>query len=1025
MTTTAQWSQTIFKIQTGTDSYNMKKQLLCLLWCLSALSISSSMQAQSIDREVENRLNRYLQEYQLPHTPIGKCKLDSFHIDHNRRQLTVYPNPTFGYQLFTTEKVRSIYNELKEILPGPINYYRTKVIADNKPIDKLVPNAWLSKGDKDDSKLWKGTANDEMTAWTKNVARPYEITKGLNNRHLAIWQSHGSHYRHQTDTWRWQRPRLFCTTEDLFTQSFVVPFIIPMLENAGAVVFTPRERDTQTNEVIVDNDASTTGSIYYEERSKKSPWKTSPLKGFAHYRTTYTDGEAPFITGTARFAPTAGRKKKTQTLATWIPDIPETGSYAVYVSYHTLPHSIPDAHYTVFHKGGATEFIVNQQMGGGTWVYLGTFEFDKGQNDYGFVALDNKSDHQGVVTADAVRFGGGMGNIEREGQISGLPRYLEGARYWSHWSGLSYELYSGRKSTNDYADDINVRSHMTNHLSGGSAYNPHQKGLRVPIEMTLGVHSDAGFSKEDEYIGSLGIYTTDFNDGLLGAGISRYASRDLNTIILDGLQRDLTEHLGRPWIIRGMWNRNYSESRLPMVPSMILETLSHQNFADLKLGHDPNFKFALGRSVYKSILRYVATQHQQPYTVQPLPVNNFAIRFVNQPEPLKKRKKKMENATIELSWKPVTDKLEPTAKPTSYILYTRIGYGGFDNGTAVKGTSCQVSIEPGLVYSFKVTAANSGGESFPSEILSAYQAPESNTTLLLVNGFDRLSGPATIENPVEQGFDLRRDAGIPYLYSTSFCGMQQYFDRTKIGIETEGGLGFSGSELEGMKIAGNTFDYPFIHGKAIQAVGGYSFVSCSDEAVENGHVRLSDYPMVDYILGMEKTGGCSAMNGEVYQTFSPVMQQLLSTYLRRGGRLLASGGYLTSDPSATTDTDGRFTNGILKYRAGGSLAAPPTAGSLGTLSTSQVRGSNISFTIPRTLNPNYLAIATPEIIMPESSAFTPLLYDEGGYSAAIAYAGTDYRTFILGFPLESVIEEQQRFRLMSMVLQFLLPKSKP
>ena len=51
-------------------------------------------------------------------------------------------------------------------------------------------------------------------------------------------------------------PRLFCTTEDLFTQSFIIPYLIPMLENAGANVFTPRERDTQKQEVIVDNDGN-------------------------------------------------------------------------------------------------------------------------------------------------------------------------------------------------------------------------------------------------------------------------------------------------------------------------------------------------------------------------------------------------------------------------------------------------------------------------------------------------------------------------------------------------------------------------------------------------------------------------------------------------------------------------------------------------------------------------------------------------------------------------------------------------
>ena len=46
------------------------------------------------------------------------------------------------------------------------------------------------------------------------------------------------------------------------------------------------------------------------------------------------------------------------------------------------------------------------------------------------------------LCADAVRFGGGMGNISRGGKTSGLPRYLEGARYAAQWSG-----FPDRKST--------------------------------------------------------------------------------------------------------------------------------------------------------------------------------------------------------------------------------------------------------------------------------------------------------------------------------------------------------------------------------------------------------------------------------------------------------------------------------------------------------------------------------------------------------------------------------------------------
>ena len=67
------------------------------------------------------------------------------------------------------------------------------------------------------------------------------------------------------------------------------------------------------------------------------------------------------------------------------------------------------------------------------------------------------------------------------------------------------------------------------------------------------------------------------------------------------------------------------------------------------------------------------------------------------------------------------------------------------------------------VYSFKVTAANRGGESFPSEILSAYKAKHEREKFLIINGFDRISGPAVINTPDKAGFDLEQDPGVPYL----------------------------------------------------------------------------------------------------------------------------------------------------------------------------------------------------------------------------------------------------------------------
>ena len=125
-------------------------------------------------------------------------------------------------------------------------------------------------------------------------------------------------------------------------------------------------------------------------------------------------------------------------------------------------------------------------MGGGTWVYLGTFKFDAGSNEFNRVVLTNQSSKRGIVTADAVRFGGGMGNIERGGKVSGLPRNMEGARYYAQWAGMPYSVYSTHNGTNDYADDINTRSKMTNYLGGGSCYMPTTDGKKCTIRTFTG-----------------------------------------------------------------------------------------------------------------------------------------------------------------------------------------------------------------------------------------------------------------------------------------------------------------------------------------------------------------------------------------------------------------------------------------------------------------------------------------------------------------------------------------------------------
>lgn len=966
----------------------MKKFAFSFLLCLAA----ASLHAQDIERNVEERLQNFFHNYTCSATRLGTCRLDSFRIDYSRKKIHIYAGDRFANQPFRPEIADGIYRSIRQLLPGPVNYFDITLYAEGRSIEDLIPN-FYRKGKKDKKRMFHNLES-KTAPWVSSLSRPYDIIRGLAGRHIAIWQSHGQYYINSKNQWGWQRPRLFCTTEDQFTQSFVLPYLIPMLENAGACVYTPRERDTQSHEVIVDNDGAPvkTRSIYFEEKSRKARWTDTSLPGFAWRKTVYRDGENPFTDGTARFART--EKKKEKAFAEWIPDIPETGEYAVYVSYQTLPESVSDAKYLVFHNGGVTEFKVNQQIGGGTWVYLGTFSFDKGVNDYGMVVLSNESQENGVVCADAVRFGGGMGNIARGGQTSGLPRYLEGARYAAQWAGMPAQVYGRPEADNDYADDINARSRTINYLSGGSVFNPDEPGKGIPFEMSMALHSDAGVSKEDCIIGTLGIYTARTVDEPLGAGTDRYASRDLSDLLLSQLQRDLRSTFNVDWTRRSMWNRNYSETRLPVVPSTIVELLSHQNFADMRLGHDPHFKFTVGRSLYKAILKYLCTQHDRPYVVQPLPVNRFSAQFG--------RKKN----TVELSWKPVEDPAEPTATPHEYIVYTRIGRGGFDNGVRVSSPSYTMKIEPGIIYSFKVTAVNRGGESFPSEILSVYKARHEEKQVLIVNGFDRISGPAVLSNDVQAGFDLTQDIGVPYLYDISLCGYQQDFNRKNAGTT----LGESGNELEGIKIAGNRFDYPFIHGKAIQAAGRYSFVSCSDEAVEEGHVSLEDYPIVDYILGMEKDDRDSNPARNVYyKTFSSPMQRALTSYCQSGGRLLVSGAYVASDMNSSQG-ERTFTQDVLKYRYAGQFQPG------GNPISVQGLGRNLS--IPSAPNSSTCPIASADCLQPTAPAFAAMVYTDSRTASAVAYKGNDYRTFVMGFPFESIRSESDRAGIMASILKF-------
>lgn len=965
----------------------MVRNILVALF-LASSSLATSVCAANRNTQARDNLGNILKTYVLQNRAKkvifpSQPYLVSYNLDDRRRTLNVQLSPSFAAQDFTASSVRFYYKRLAKALPRPYNKYKLTIMAGGLPIEQLVAGSKCEKGMPN---AW-GKTEYEGAPWVMNDSRPYFVSHGLFDRHLSLWASHGRYYDGKKDRWKWQRPNLFGTTEDLFTQTIVIPYLIPMLENAGAVVFTPRERDWQKNEVIVDN-----GGRGYVEDSGKETWKTAQEKGFAYHAETYRDGENPFTQGTARAV--KATKKADVSWASYQPNIPQGGKYAVYVSYQSLKNSVSDAQYIVMHKGQRTVFKVNQQMGGGTWVYLGTFDFDRGNNEFNRVVVTNSSSESGVVTTDAVRFGGGMGNIERGGSCSGMPRCLEGARYSAQWAGAPYSVYSSKNGSDDYGDDINVRSNMTNWLAGGSTYVPTLEGKKVPIELSLAVHSDAGYTTvNDSIIGSLAICTTSFNDGRLNSGVSRMVSHDFADSLLTGLQRDISGKY-RKWTRRYLWDRNYSETRKPEVPSAIIETMSHQNFADMRRGLDPNFRFTLARSLYKTILRFVNGNHSVPSVVQPLPVSNFRIE-------------RNSSGGLRLSWIAEKDEQEPTAVPTSYIVYTSEDGMGFDNGTVVYTSSFDFEAKKGVNYCFKVTALNRGGESFPSETLAAYLSKSAHAKdILVVDGFSRLSGPAVVDDYSRQGFDLGSEIGVSYGLTAGWNGRQQCFDKSRAGSEGEGSLGYCGDELAGRFIMGNNRDGSVCHVKDIAMSGAYNVVGCSLEALDNNLVKLDHYNLVDIAFGLQRNDGHSLV---VYKTFSETLQSKLRSYAKSGGRILVSGAYVGSD--MTQPHERSFMSDVLKTTFTGT---DTNAGN------NMVDGLGLSFDIIRQINDRHFAATSVDRIAAcDGRSFAAMRYQDGS-TAGVAYDGTDYKSFVMGYPYECINNVRTRQQVMKGLLGFLL-----
>ena len=949
----------------------------------------------------EDAVAKVISNYMPGVTGFGKVTVKSVAVNDAKRTITVSLNENGAYIPFTAERLNEFKSDCRKALGAKYDNYKVTVLAKKSNLDKLV--------------LFAKKKNIGPTETAPFIVRHDKAAApaGLDGKNIALWQSHGWYFEPKLNRWEWQRARMFETVEDLYTQSYVMPFLMPMLENAGAYVMSPRERDVNLTEIIIDNDKSDlTKGTFKLDAAKHSKSTT----GFGYKNEVLKTGDHPFADGTAVSFASSG-KDDADAKAQWLTAIPADGTYAVYVSYASAPNSSEAAHYRINAADGSHDFSVNQQMGGGTWIYLGHFPFKASDKETALVELFNDGKANTTVSADAVKIGGGMGNVARivendksgipyEYITSGYPRFVEGARYFLQWAGAPDSVFTPSEYTNDYNDDYRSRGLWVNWLAGGSSMLPKQEGLKIPVDLSFAFHSDAGTTMNDSIIGTLGIYCT--SGEKLGNGSDRNASRDYTDLVMTNIVDDVRATFEPDWTRRGMWDKSYFEARVPEVPAMLLELLSHQNLADMSYGLDPAFRFVVSRAVYKGMLKFLAHRDGKDYVVQPLPARAFAISNSGKDQ-------------YTLTWAEHVDRLEPTATPSYYIIEERVGDGAFRPVAKVNEPAWTTTVTDSDIHSYRVIAGNDGGTAFPSEILALCNRPGAQVTI--VNGFTRVSAPDRFDSGALAGFDSDKDNGVPYLMDISFTGKQFEFRRELPWVDDDNtGFGDSRANYEDKVIAGNTFDYVYTHGSAI-AAAGHGFISSSAEAF----AAANDKPaIVDLILGKQKEiKRGRGVYGTDCKTFTPEMQTRITALTAQGTDFFISGSYVATDlwdnPNSNEETakkDREFATKVLGYSWRESRAA--VEGGVYQVPTPFKAFGKGQYYFEQELGADCYAVESPDGVMPASDkGATIMRYSENNIAAGSAFDGGAYRTVVIGFPFETIVGADEREHLMKQVLNFL------
>ena len=220
--------------------------LLCFGW--------QQAPAAGVDATTRREIGRTLSRIVAREVSGGFVRIEG--VDASRKRVRIYTSVGLSYYPFREQNLRAMYDSVRAVLPPEYRKASIELYSNKREVRGLIPMAYRT-----DAEFRKLLRKKKVVPFVNRSQRPLVVrqsspvapTQGLSGRHIALWQSHGRYFDQPANRWKWQRSRLWMTCEDLYTQSYVLPYLVPMLENAGACVMLPRERDVQKYEVLADN----------------------------------------------------------------------------------------------------------------------------------------------------------------------------------------------------------------------------------------------------------------------------------------------------------------------------------------------------------------------------------------------------------------------------------------------------------------------------------------------------------------------------------------------------------------------------------------------------------------------------------------------------------------------------------------------------------------------------------------------------------------------------------------------------